>query len=156
MKRTKAFRPGHVIEIPLLDGRYAYALYVMKSGWGANIIWVFDPVHPAPIQSLEGLKPKFLFPPTQTFLGDGVKYGGWSSLGKYWQTIQIPHPTFRSPSTKGWRLWSGGGFRFSDELPDGTMEYDLIWSFNLIERRIRLGITDPVYVGPNSPLNVET
>jgi Immunity protein 26 len=157
LKQSKVCRVGHLVQIPLLDGRFAYALYVMKSGWGGNIIWVFDQIKDKPISSIEEIEPKFLFAPTQTFLGSAMSSGVWQSLGKYHHTIEIPHPTFRhgSPQT-GWRLWSGGEWSFSETLPEGgeKMEYDGIWSPDLVEKRIRLGIVEPVTVGPNSPLNV--
>jgi Immunity protein 26 len=124
--QMKRCRVGHLIQIPLFDGGFAYALYVMKSGWGGNIIWVFDSVRDKPISSMKEIEPTFLFPPTQTFLGYAISSGIWQSLGKYPHTIEIPHPTFRNPSSNGWRFWSGGEWTFSEILPkDGEkMEYD--------------------------------
>ncbi len=103
-------RVGDILEIPLSDGRHAYAQYVFFDDKVGGMIQVFDLItkQRASLDQIKGAKP--LFAPILTGLRAAVRSGLWARIG-HAPVEGFSYPEFVTPQVydkegpRNWYLW---------------------------------------------------
>lgn len=138
---------GDVYQIPLPDGRYAYAQYLQWNEQMGCLIKVFDRITDRELKSVEALRSAGeLFPPVFAGLKGALKARRWLRVG----TLPVPafeFPRFRCTSAtkpgtyENWWLWEGGQQRFIGKLPAElrSLEVEVAWGYEMLENRIATG-----------------
>lgn len=138
---------GDVYQIPLPDGRFAFAQYLQWNEEMGCLIRVFDFLLDHEPESLAALKlAGEMFPPVFAGLKAAVKADRWKRIG----SMPVPNftfPTFRCTSAtkpgtyENWWLWDGGAQRFIGKLPEElrSLEVEVSWGYELLEERIATG-----------------
>ncbi len=112
MRRT-SLKIGDILEIPLSDGRRAYAQYVWRDKLMGPMIRVFDVIteERVDIDVLRGAS--LLFPPVFTGLYAAVRTGLWQIIGRL-PVDDFTYPKFIWPlyddkvdKVRNWALWDG-------------------------------------------------
>jgi hypothetical protein len=93
---------GDVIEIPLSDGRSAYAQYVHKDKMGP-MIRIFDVLTDQKIPVEQLRKARLLFPPVITGLLAAIRTGLWKKIG-HMPVQEFVYPNFYRIQSK----WKAG------------------------------------------------
>ncbi len=145
---TKRVTIGDIFEIPLSDGRKAYAQYVYRDPNQGPLIQVFDYFSEGDfhMEAIHNAKP--LFPPVITGIGAAVKTGLWKVVGHIKITNFI-YPHFISTdfirmdeSKRKWYLWDGEKNTFiGNPLPEEYkhMEPLIVWAALSVVDRIETG-----------------
>ena len=140
-------KEGDVYQIPLPDGRFAFAHYLQWNEQLGCLMRVFDLLSDHELNSPEALKSAGeLFPPVFAGLKGAVKAGAWKRIG----TLPVPafqFPQFRCTSAtkpgtyENWYLWDGGTQRFIGKLPPELrkLEVEVVWGYEMLENRIATG-----------------
>src|SRR6266545_8183508 len=84
---------GDIFEIPLSDGRKAYAQYVFRDPKQGPLIQVFDYFGESNFHMEDIRNAKPLFPPVITGIGAAVKTGLWKVVG-HAKITNFVYPTF--------------------------------------------------------------
>jgi hypothetical protein len=136
---------GDIIEIPLSDGRKAFAQYVFSDQKIGPLIQVFDLMTEREIQIDELKDAGALFPPVSTGLRAAIRTGMWNIIG------HIPvegfiHPRFistlyneKTGKAGVWFMWDGEkSVRIGNELLPAlkNLEYLAVWDPHDIVYRI--------------------
>lgn len=138
---------GDVYQIPLPDGRFAFAHYLQWNDQLGCLVKVFDHISRSEVESVAEIRSDGeLFPPVFAGLKGAVKTGRWKRVG----TLPVPpfqFPLFRCTSAtkpgtyENWWLWEGGQQRFIGKLPPElrSLEVEVVWGYEMLEHRIATG-----------------
>lgn len=138
---------GNVYQLPLPDGRFAFAQYLQWSESDGPLVQVYDLILDRELRSLAELnEARALFPPVFVSLATCTRSGRWKRVG----TRPVPEfefPTFRAidvfkPGTyEGWSLWDGYEVKFIGKLPRDlrSLEVLFVWGCEGLEERIATG-----------------
>jgi hypothetical protein len=140
-------REGDVYQIPLPDGRFAFAHYLLWSDQLGCLMRVFDFISSSQLESEYELQSAGeLFPPVFVGLKGAVKVGRWKKIG-FLPVPPFRFPQFRSTSAtkpgtyENWWLWEGGEQYFIGKLPPAlrSLEFEVVWGYEMLENRIATG-----------------
>jgi hypothetical protein len=144
---TKKPKVGDIIEIPLSNGKKAYAQYLHKSKMGPIII-VFGLIPDGNIDLDKVILSKPLFPPVITGLNAAINSGLWIIVGNG-PVNNFVHPKFVSTlydqftgKARVWFLWDGQrDIRIGAVLPREykELEFLVVWNPKNVIDRIETG-----------------
>ena len=155
MEKRKNIKIGVVFQIPLSDGRKAYAQYVYDD-WG-NIIRIFNyftsGVEQPSLQKID--TSDLIFPPVHVGLQGAIKQKVWKIIGELPANDYIykgflnhsevlPMPKDRTDPVKiqSWALWNGEKYiELGEKLPKQYHDYEsgAIYPQDMIVERIETG-----------------
>lgn len=145
---------GDCLQIPLPDGRFAYAQYVFYHNDYASLLRVFDTISNQELSVDALFNAKLLFPPVFAGFNVAIRQKHWSVIGRL-PVVDFEFARFRctqllthglSPGTyHDWLLWDGTDYtRIGSLSPQHReLEYLVSWPWNHLEERIATGRNFP-------------